>query len=124
MITLKRLDCKKIRLVAEGTAYNAPEGSKLVGKTFNTYQYNGIRFIVNCDEEFCKLHASSKLAEVDLTEGTMVITATDGTTSTKATLAVENWLSHSDLIEDANFDAQLKSISVKFESVSALEVLA
>jgi hypothetical protein len=60
----------KIKQISAGNKYNVEEGHPFYGQTYNVYQYNGIAFTVNANDEFVKWREAGKLFSVDFTEGT------------------------------------------------------
>ena len=67
---LKARQVLKISTVSTNVKYNVGEDHSMFGQTFNRYQYNGIVFTVNTDNEFCKWKENGELFSVDLLEGT------------------------------------------------------
>lgn len=60
----------KIKQISTGRKYNVEEGHPFYGQEFNTYQYNGIAFTVNANDEFVNWRNAGKLYSVDFKEGT------------------------------------------------------
>jgi len=67
---LKGRQVGKIKLISTGNKYNVEEGHPFYGQTYNLYQFNGIAFTVNSNDEFVKLRDTNKLFSVDFVEGT------------------------------------------------------
>ena len=108
---LLRLDCKKIRLIQSHIPYkNTQPGSRLEGKFYNLYQFNGVAFTVEETDEFCSLLKDGKLFSVTLNETTEEIEV-DGVTKTVPRLAMVNCISKTDKLEDARFEAEIESIT-------------
>lgn len=60
----------KIKQISAGNKYKVEEGHPFHGQEYNVYQYNGIAFTVNANDEFVKWREAGKLFSVDFTEGT------------------------------------------------------
>lgn len=104
---LFRLDCKKIRLIDKDNEYkNTKDGSRLAGKKYNRYQFDGIAFAVESTDEFNELWATGKLFSVTLKESEETV---DGNVVKR--LALVNVISKTDKLEDARFDAEIQSIT-------------
>lgn len=67
---LKGRQVLKIKAISTNKKYNVEEGHPFYGQTFNTYQYNGIAFTVNSNDEFVKWRDNGELFSVDFAEGT------------------------------------------------------
>ena len=67
---LKGRQVGKIKPISTGNKYNVEEGHPFYGQTYNLYQYNGIAFTVNSNDEFVKLRDANKLFSVDFVEST------------------------------------------------------
>lgn len=66
---LKSRQVLKIKTISKNNPYNVEEGHSLYGKTYNTYQYDGIVFTVNAEDEFVTWKDQGALFSVDLKEG-------------------------------------------------------
>lgn len=60
----------KIKTISTGKKYDVDETHSFYGQTFNVYQYNGIAFTVNSNDDFAKWRDSGSLFSVDFTEST------------------------------------------------------
>lgn len=108
---LLRLDCKKIRLIDSHLPYKTTKAdSRLAGKFYNLYQFNGIAFTVEETDEFCSLLRDGKLFSVTLNETTEDVEI-DGKTEKVKRLQMVNCISKNDKLEDARFDAEIQSIT-------------
>lgn len=58
-----------IKTISSGNSYNVDKDHKLAGKTYNLYQYNGIVFTVNSEDEFASWKNNGKLYSVTFNEG-------------------------------------------------------
>jgi hypothetical protein len=67
---LKGRQVGKIKTISTGNKYKVEEEHPFYGQTYNLYQYNGIAFTVNSNDEFVQLKDKSKLFSVDFVEGT------------------------------------------------------
>jgi hypothetical protein len=67
---LKGRQVGKIKLISTGNKYNVEEGHPFYGQTYNLYQFNGIAFTVNSNDEFVTLRNTNKLFSADFVEGT------------------------------------------------------
>ena len=67
---IKGRDVLKIKAISKNNKYNVSEDSKLFGKTYNLYQFNGTAFTVNTDDEFVAWKDSSKLYSVTFNQST------------------------------------------------------
>jgi len=67
---IKGRDVLKIKLISKGKAYQVEEDHSFYGQTYNTYQYNGIAFTVNSNDEFAQWKDNAKLYSVTFNEGT------------------------------------------------------
>jgi len=66
---LKARQVLKIKSIATGKPYDVEEGHPFYGKTFNVYQYDGIAFTVNSDDDFVKWRDAGSLFSADFKEG-------------------------------------------------------
>lgn len=60
----------KIKTISTGKKYDVDETHSFYGQTFNVYQYNGIAFTVNSNDDFAKWRDNGSLFSVDFTEST------------------------------------------------------
>ena len=67
---LKGRQVGKIKPISTGNDYKVEEGHPFYGQKYNLYQYNGIAFTVNSNDEFVKLRDTNKLFSADFVEGT------------------------------------------------------
>jgi len=67
---LKARQVLKIKTISTGNKYKVEEGHPFFGQTFNVYQYNGIAFTVNSNDDFAKWRDGGILFSVDFIEST------------------------------------------------------
>ena len=67
---LKARQVLKIKTISTGKKYDVVEGHPFYGQTFNTYQFDGIAFTVNSNDDFVKWRDNGSLFSVDFTKGT------------------------------------------------------
>ena len=67
---LKARQVLKIKQISAGNEYKVEEGHPFRGQKYNVYQYNGIAFTVNQNDEFVKWRDTGKLFSVDFKEAT------------------------------------------------------
>lgn len=67
---LKARQVLKIKTIATGKKYDVEEGHSLHGQTYNLYQYEGIVFTVNSNDDFVNWRDAGTLFSVDFQEGT------------------------------------------------------
>jgi len=60
----------KIKTISTSNKYNVEEGHPFHGQTYNLYQFNGIAFTVNSNDEFVQWRDGGELFSVDFVEGT------------------------------------------------------
>ena len=120
-------DIHKIRLIDSGNLYDAK--TKLAGQSFSRYQFNGVVFTVNDKDRFIDLKNTGKLYSVELLEskrdsGTL---NADGSSALVDSLALVNFVTKQEKLEDKRFICEEESITVenfKFTSVGQLESIA
>jgi hypothetical protein len=67
---IKARQVLKIKTISTGNKYKVEEGHPFFGQTFNVYQYDGIAFTVNSNDDFAKWRDNGELFSVDFTEST------------------------------------------------------
>jgi len=67
---LKARQVLKIKTISTGNKYNVEEGHPFYGQTYNLYQFDGIAFTVNSNDDFVNWRNSGQLFSVDFKEGT------------------------------------------------------
>lgn len=67
---LKARQVLKIKTISTGNKYNVEEGHPFHGQTYNLYQFDGIAFTVNSNDDFVNWRNSGQLFSVDFKEGT------------------------------------------------------
>jgi hypothetical protein len=67
---IKARQVLKIKTISTGNKYKVEEGHPFFGQTFNVYQYNGIAFTVNSNDDFAKWRDNGELFSVDFAEST------------------------------------------------------
>ena len=67
---IKARQVLKIKTISTGNKYNVEEGHPFHGQTYNLYQYDGIAFTVNSNDDFAKWRDAGILFSVDFAEGT------------------------------------------------------
>ena len=120
-------DIHKIRLIDSGNLYDAK--TKLAGQTFSRYQFNGVVFTVNDKDRFIDLKNTGKLYSVELLEskrdsGTL---NADGSSALVDSLALVNFVTKQEKLEDKRFVCEEESITVEnftFSTVGQLESIA
>ena len=70
MLEIKGREVGKIKTISTGNAYKVEADHKFYGQFYNLYQFNGVAFTVNSNDEFVALKDSGKLYSVDFVEGT------------------------------------------------------
>jgi hypothetical protein len=58
---IKGRDVLKIKAISKANNYNVEQDHKLFGQTYNLYQFNGVAFTVNSNDEFVQWKDNSKL---------------------------------------------------------------
>lgn len=69
ILEIKGREVFNVVKISANNPYNVDKDHKFHGKTFNTYQYNGIAFTVNNDMDFAQWKDSGKLYSVRFEEG-------------------------------------------------------
>ena len=67
---IKARQVLKIKTISTGNNYKVEEGHPFFGQTFNVYQYDGIAFTVNSNDDFAKWRDNGELFSVDFAEST------------------------------------------------------
>jgi len=70
---IKGRDVLNIKTILVGRPYNVEAGHPLDGKTYNRYQFDGIVFTVNSEDEFVKWKNDGTLYSATFTEGLMMV---------------------------------------------------
>ena len=67
---IKGRDVLNIKTVSTNNAYNVEKGHRFEGQTYNLYQFDGVVFTVNSNDEFAKWKDEGILYSASFTEGT------------------------------------------------------
>jgi hypothetical protein len=105
--TIEGKDCYYIKPTPGKKPYqNTKEGSQNHGKSYFTYTYNGVAFVVHEDDEFNTLRTSGKLAEVRIgvtQDGDKFQYSLIGCLSTDQVLGSARFARELNVISNANF---------------------
>jgi hypothetical protein len=107
-----------IKTISSNNPYKVDKESKLFGKTYNLYQYNGTVFTVNSEDEFAAWKNSGKLYSVTFTEGSRDVEV-DGALTKVATLQLVGCTNIDQEVSMATTEATLRKI-YKDEEVVAV----
>jgi len=69
-LEIKGRDVLRVKTISKGRKYDVAEDHSFFGKKFNTYQFNGIVFTVNSEDEFVAWKDSGKLYSITFIPGT------------------------------------------------------
>ena len=69
MLEIKGREVGKIKTISTDNPYKVDADHTFNGQFYNLYQFNGIAFTVNSNDEFVALKNSGKLYSVDFVEG-------------------------------------------------------
>jgi len=70
VMEIKARQVLKIKTISTDKKYDVVEGHPFFGQTFNVYQYDGIAFTVNSNDDFVKWRNSGELFSVNFAEST------------------------------------------------------
>jgi hypothetical protein len=121
-IKLREEDVLDIKHLESGLSYKAD--SKLAGKTYSRFRYQGVVFTVADTDTFVKDFLAGKCHTITLADGTRTITLEDGTESKIRDIQFDSHVTSAQIIGIKTTGAILKGISegtVDLTSVAQLQ---
>ena len=107
-----------IKTISSNNPYKVDKESKLFGKAYNLYQYNGTVFTVNSEDEFVDWKNGGRLYSVTFTQGSRDVEI-DGALTKVATLQLVGCTNIDQEVSMATTEATLRKI-YKDEEVVAV----
>ncbi len=110
ILEIKGRQVLAIKTISSNNPYKVTDKEhKLFGKFYNLYQYNGVVFTVNSEDEFVDWKANDKLYSVTFTEGSRDVEI-DGAMTKAATLQLVGCTSNAQEINMAQTEKTLRDI--------------
>ena len=122
ILEIKGREVFNVVKISANNPYNVDKDHKFHGKTFNTYQYNGIAFTVNNDMDFAQWKDSGKLYSVRFEEGSRDVEI-DGKVTKASTLQMLSCTNQDQEKQMAETEATLRKIFKDEEAVAVSESL-
>lgn len=116
-LEIKGRQVLSIKTISSNNPYKVDKESKLFGKTYNLYQYNGVVFTVNSEDEFSAWKNSGKLYSVTFTEGSRDVEI-DGAMTKVATLQLVGCTNIDQEVSMAQTESTLRRIFKDEEAVA------